>query len=254
MTQWMKLLFASAFLIFGQCIKAQTVQNVDEKSVSIRKDSGLYIYLNGGSSIPMGYFKSPTYLGLGGYANNGYGGNIGLENPFKSGWIGLTFEMGYYVYPLNLSAYKNIMNPYLLPFSYAYYGATPYKETPILLGIFFEKIFNRFTFEFKSMAGFETISVSHVNAVDTSHVGCTCDPHFVPGSLQFMENNPISQIKTIYTFIYSFEISIRYTLMNHLSIRGNAGYLNNIINKPILSEWDVPVSQLHFGIGMAYHF
>jgi hypothetical protein len=69
-----------------------------------------------------------------------------------------------------------------------------------------------------------------------------------------MENNPISQIKTIYTFIYSFEISIRYTLMNHLSIRGNAGYLNNIINKPILSEWDVPVSQLHFGIGMAYHF
>ena len=227
--------------------------SVNAQSINIRKDSVLYISLNGGSSIPIGYFKSPTYLGYGGYAMNGYGGKIEIEHPLKLGWFGLAFGTGYYVNSFNLSSYKNVVNPYWQPYSFIYYRATPYKEIPILAGIFFEKQIKRFTFEFKSMAGINIIIPPYVNTLQTN---ITYDPIIVvPGAAYFMEHT-----KPDIIFTYYLSGSIRYSLMKHISVQGNVGYLNNFLGKPDLSfpskYWhiNIPLSQLHLEIGVVYHF
>lgn len=61
------------------------------KSIVGRKDSGVYISLNGIYSIPVGYFKSPNYAGAGSCAMNGYGSSIEIEYPQFSS-VGLAFE------------------------------------------------------------------------------------------------------------------------------------------------------------------
>lgn len=224
------------------------------KSITGRKDSGLYISLNGGSCMPLGYFKSSIYTGEGGYAMNGYGGNITIEHPLKPGWLGLAFESGYYVNQFNLSPYKNMMYSYLdnYPFmQYTFLGATPYKQVTILGGIFFEKRLRKFTLELKAQAGVDILTTPNVNTIEI--IGASDEPViFLPGASLFI-NTP----QTSTFLVYDAEISVRYALMKHVSVRVNAGYLSRILNtagKNTEYAEDPPLSQLHLEVGLAYHF
>ncbi len=230
------------------------ITSADASSLKARKDSGVYVSLNAGSCIPLGYFKSPTYLDMGGYALNGYGANIELEHPLKPGWLGLAFETGYYDNPFSLQAYKEVINPYLSPYSYIYYSATPYKEIPTLGGIFFEKTFKRVTMEFKCEAGVDYITFPNVNSFQ---VEITTFPLLsnIPGAAVFM-----GQMQSSTLYVYSLETSIRYTLSKHFDLRGSASYFNNFLSHPDLNVEPtsyrlgyITLSQLHIAMGLAYH-
>lgn len=243
-----KLIYIDFFILF-----IFHFHSVNAKSISGRKDSGLYISLNGGSCMPIGNFKSSTYTGEGGYAMNGYGGDITLEHPLKPGWLGLAFESGYYVNQFNLSPYKTILYSYLdnYPFMhYTFLGATPYQQVTILGGIFFEKTFKKFTLELKGQAGVDVLTTPNVDA--TEIIG-NFDFEWIilPGGSLFI-NAP----QTNAVFIYNAGISARYALTKHISVRVNADYLNRFLNtvgEPSEYYENMPLSQLHLEVGLAYH-
>jgi|SRR6185437_3580482 len=213
---------------------------------SIRKQ-GYYISLNGGVSLPAGDFKSTTYLGLGGYALNGYGGTVQLEKVFKPGFLGIAFEASYYVNQFNLPAFENAMTPYIDKYPFIHYtfsGASPYKQTPLLIGVFSEGYFHKFTLQFKLNVGLDILTLPYVNNQVT--VGFSSFPIIVyPTTMNLLYASPPSV-----NFAYSTEISLRYSFTKSISIRAKDYFLSMLRNTP--DYFPTPFFQMHLELGVVY--
>ncbi len=226
------------------------------KSLAFPKDSGLYISLNGGCLIPLGFFKTPTntYPGMGVCTMNGYGGNIQIEYPLRlpiklGGSLGLALEAGYYVNKYDLQKFEDLTTNDLGGY-FVSGGSAFYKENSCMGGIFFETGFKRISFKIKEMIGLDFVSLPYLDySLPPGHG--TIWP-ILPEP--FMDYSSASSIND---FVYSFEFSIRYALVKHLSIRGNIEYLNNFRYSTSGQEMGLgyfPVSQMHLEIGLSYHF
>ncbi len=218
-------------------------------SGSIRKDSGIYIAFNYLASIPLGYFRSTIYSGA--FAMNGNGLNIEIEHPVKPGWLGLTFESGYYINPFNFNALNTEFNsiPQLGVPEYTLSNASPYKEIPILAGTFLKTRYKKFSFQFMSMVGIDITYIASIYAIQPRTKNILI--------LEPLNNTLLSQPLIIPFFSYNLEGSIQYPIDKYISVYINIGYFNDFnFYYDYFSNYYYyfPLSQLHIGIGMSYHF
>jgi hypothetical protein len=246
-----KLLYISLFIA---CLFH--FHSVNAKSINGGKDSGLYISLNGGYLIPLGYFKSPIYsypLGTGSDvdAMNGYGGSIGIEHPIRPGLFGLLFYYSYYENSYNLERFEELTSNDLGGY-YISGGNSSYKESSYMGGIFFETKFKKITLELKSMIGLDFITEPYLEyTLERGH-----------GTIWPILPEPFpgwGYEGSLDNFVYEFGISVRYAVVKHISICGTLSYLNNFFNNyntlPTgLSLNPIPLSQIRLETGLAYHF
>ncbi len=228
------------------------------KSMPPYKDSGLYVSIATGISIPLGYFKSTNYLGYGGYAMNGYGGNLAIEHPIYPGWLGLFFNAGYYVNPFNLSAYEIAMHPYLTEYPYIRYylygGASPYKEVPLLGGVFFQYSYCKIFVDLKGMIGINLISYPVVNGTDSigSHIPIIAPP--LPSALNFLSINSGTGNSFCPYIAYALDATVGYRINKRLELSLNSLYMDDFLGINHSGSNLIPLSQLYVEMGLVYHF
>lgn len=245
-----KIIYISLFVIL-----LLNIPLANAKSLAFPEDSGLYITLNGGCVIPLGFFKEPTntYPGMGVCAMNGYGVNFQIEHPFKLpinlGSLGLTLKASYYANKYDLQKFEDLSSNDLGGYVVSG-GSLFYKENSYMGGIFFETGFKRMSFKIKEMIGLDFVSLPYVDYSLPPGRG-TIWPILPEPFLSYSTPSSIND------FVYSIEFSIQYAFMKHLSIRGNIEYLNNFSYSTSGQEIGLgyfPVSQMHLEIGLSYHF
>jgi len=234
---------------------------INAKPVNSCKDSGLYFSLNFGPSIPLGYFKSTDYLGYGGYAMSGYGGNLAIEHPtIKPGWFGLCFNAGYYVNQFNLPSFETTMHFYLTEYHFIKYvlnRASPYKEIPILAGVFAEYSYSNFSLELKGLVGIGIIETPKISNTDS--IGLNTFPIITyPPAMNFLQvQQGIEDYhqSSVIIFIYSISAEARYNLSRKFAIACNVFYMCNLLGKPANNNnfANAPLSELQAVLGLVYH-
>jgi len=107
-------------------------------------------------------------------------------------------------------------------------------------GIFLETNFKRVTIRIKSMFGLDFINVPSVN-------------YYLPpqyGSIWPNLPEPYLSNSNLHDFVYYAGVSLRYELVKHISLQGNAGYFNSFYS----TSGYINVSQFQLQIGVVYHF
>ncbi|HTB07855.1 MAG TPA: hypothetical protein VK806_12955 [Bacteroidia bacterium] len=187
------------------------------------KYPGSFLSINAGAGLPIGNFKSTSYLGMGGYALNGWQCSVALTRYLSHRRLGYIFRFLYNMNNFNEYAYNQTLQSHGdMPVSYGW--SNSYKAKSLLIGMVYSIPVNKLSITASLLAGPSYITLpDYVTPQYNANGPSDPLPLFI-----FQSYSPnATSISTNVGIMFNGGIAARYSFNDNVSISLSIDYLYN---------------------------